>query len=191
MVGCLGRGCEYSGPNRAGNFLSSRTTATFSGRIRFCGMCLPSNFRFTYYRWGIIEIKCTWCFVFFTGFFSTNFIQTSELNKCAYLQLQVENPIKIQWWSIWFCIYILMITVSPYHRITISPLFLTAVESELYFLSFMEGPVHIHLHHYNCESSYMFTLQMAQFRAAVCVCENCNGVRMTCHWDLKSDNVRT
>jgi hypothetical protein len=123
------------------------------------------------------------CFVFFTAFFSTNFIQTSELNKCAHLQLQVENPIKIQWESIWFCIYILMITVSP--------LFLTAVESELYFLSFMEGPVHTHLHHYNCESSYVFTLQMTQFRAAVCVCENSNGVRMTCHWDLKSDNVRT
>jgi len=98
MVGCLGRGYEYSGPKRAGNFFSSRMTAAFSGRIQFCGMCLPSNFRFTYYRLGIIEIKCTWCFVFVTAFFSTNFIQTSELiNKCAYLLLQVENPIQIQW----------------------------------------------------------------------------------------------
>jgi len=100
--------------------------------------------------------------VFHCVFFNTNFIQTFEcINKYAYLLLLIENPIQIHWEIIWFCIYILMITVSP--------LFLTAVESELYFLSFTKGPVHIHLHHYNCETSYVFTLQMAQFRVAICV----------------------
>ena len=39
VVGCLGRGCECSGPNRAGNFLSSRITAAFSGRTQLYGMC--------------------------------------------------------------------------------------------------------------------------------------------------------
>jgi len=162
MEGCLGRGCEYSGPNRAGNFLSSSMTTAFSRRIQFCGMCVPSNFRFTYFRWGIIEITCTWCFVFFTAVFDTNFIQLFErINKYAYLLLLVKNPHSNSVGNYLIFISILMITVSP--------LFLTAVESELYFLSFMKGSVHIHRHHYNCESSYMFTLQMAQFRVAICV----------------------
>ena len=101
-------------------------------------------------------------FCFFHCVFYANFIQTFEhINKYAYLLLLVENTIQIQWEIIWFFMYIRMITVSP--------LFLTTVESELYFLSFMKGPVHIHLHHYNCESSYVFTLQMAQFRVAICV----------------------
>jgi len=113
MEGCLGRGCEYSGPNRAGNFLSSSMTTAFSRRIQFCGMCVPSNFRFTYFRWGIIEITCTWCFVFFTAVFDTNFIQLFErINKYAYLLLLVKPPIQIQWEIIWFLSPSLWL---PYH----------------------------------------------------------------------------
>jgi hypothetical protein len=55
-----------------------------------------------YSTWCCVQVRgvvySTSCCVFFTAFFSSNFIETSELiNKCAYLLLQVENPIQIQW----------------------------------------------------------------------------------------------
>jgi hypothetical protein len=90
----------------------------------------------------MIAIKFTWCFVFFTAIFDTNFIQTYELiNIYSYLLLLVENTIHIQWEIIWFCIYILT------SLIFISSLFPTTVESELYSLAFMNDPVYIRLHH--------------------------------------------